>query len=277
MTKYLWLLLIIIPWSAEAKSFTKDEIEVVLKAVGKGHKAQLRPLMNDKRLKKTEGMVNLNITKPIKLSLKKYQHFLEPYAMRLARNFQRKWQKHLVQAEARYGVDKEVITAILLVETSFGRFTGKYQPLSVFASIYVDAEEFTTTKEYKDLTPDQKTRVKQKQDWALRELQAIANLSKKYPKFDQISLRGSYAGAFGKSQFLPSSYLKYAVSHKKARRPNLFDERDAIHSVANYLAKNGYRNGMNSKGSYDAIFHYNNSDVYVKTVLGVAKSLNQKS
>ena len=98
--------------------------------------------MKDRRLKKTKGMVDYNITKPVKLSMKKYEHFTQPYAIRLARKFHRRWAKKLKKAELLYGVDARVITAIMLVETSFGRFTGNYQPLSVFASILVDIEAF---------------------------------------------------------------------------------------------------------------------------------------
>ena len=220
-------------------------------------------------------MVDFNITKPIKLSMEKYSHFTDPYASKLAKKFHKKWRKQLSLAQKRYKVDARVITSILLVETSFGRFTGNYQPLSVFASILVDVDTFKEKQEYRELPNSQKERVERKQAWAVRELKAISNLTKKYPSLDILKIKGSYAGAFGKCQFLPSSYLAFAVSHRSRKVPNLFDEKDAILSVANYLVSNGYKHSMDSKGSYDSIYHYNNSDVYVKTVLAVAKKLNK--
>ena len=274
MIKTIFILSFLFPVVAFAKSFSKEEIAQILNAVDKQEKKSLKPLLEDRRLRKTPDMVNYNITEPIKLSLKKYKHFMEPYAIRLAKRFHKKWKPILKEAEQAYGVDQEAIVAILLVETSFGRFMGKYQPLSVFGSIYVDVEKIKGTRKYRNLPKKLKNRFIKKQKWALKELKAIANLTEKYPSLDQLKLKGSYAGAFGKCQFLPSSYLNFAVPYKKSKVPDLFDEKDAIVSVANYLSANGFKDGLDSKGTYESIYHYNNSDVYVKTVLGVARKLN---
>ena len=115
--------------------------------------------------------------------------------------------------------------------------------------------------------------IDKKRRWALGELKAISKITEKYPKLDILSLKGSYAGAFGDCQFLPSSFLNFAVSRNAGQVPNLFDERDAILSIGNYLKSNGYDGPIDGKQAYDAIFHYNNSKVYVETVRGVARKL----
>ena len=79
-------------------------------------------------------------------------------------------------------------------------------------------------------------------------------------------------------QFLPSSYLAYAVSSSMlGKAPNLDSEPDAILSVANYLKAHGYKKklGMQHQANREAVFEYNNSDVYVDTVLGVAEGLKK--
>ena len=260
-----------------AQRLSTHEINKIIEYVGSDVTDEFKGLLKDRRLKRTKGMVDWNITKPVKLSLKKYAHFTEPYANKLAKKFHKKWRKELLAAQDRFGVDARIITAILLVETSFGRFTGEYQPLSVFASIVLDIEIFVKKKEYKTLSKSALARFDRKKKWAVAQLKAISKITKKYPGLDFLAIRGSYAGAFGKCQFLPSRFLDFAVAAKKGRTPNLFDERDAIVSVANYLVKNGYKEKIDSEGAYKAIYHYNNSDVYVQTVRAVAKKLKKLS
>lgn len=258
----------------EARPFSRDEVELILQSIEAEHRPVIEPLIQDPRTKKIEGMVDINITKPLQLTIRKYKHFTEPYAISLAKRFKRRWRTTLKKAEQRYGVHQEVIIAILLVESSFGRFVGRYQPLSVFSSIFVDSKAAMKTPDFQLLPQKTKDRFDRKMAWALGEIQAMSEIKKKYPKFDLMSLKGSYAGAFGKCQFLPSSYLNFAVPFVKGQTPDLFRETDAIMSVANYLAENGYKGQVMSQGSYESIFHYNNSDVYVKTVRNVAKKLN---
>ena len=233
MFKYVFVFILI---SSEAfgKGFTNQEISTILNAMG-GDGRKIESLLRDKRLKKTPGMVNQNITKPIKLSMKKYKHFLEPYAIGLAKKFMRKWKRPLKIAEKKYGVHDEVITAILLVETSFGRFTGKFQPLSVFASMFVDIDAFMKSEKSNHLEKKLQARFEKKKAWALSELRAIASLSQKYPDLNQLKLRGSYAGAFGKCQFLPSSFLTFCVSYRGRGTPNLFEEK-GCHSFRRKLS-----------------------------------------
>jgi len=62
-------------------------------------------------------------------------------------------------------------------------------------------------------------------------------------KMDPLSIRGSYAGALGVPQFLPSSYRRYAVDFDNDGRRDLWDSRDAIGSIANYYKSYGWRPG----------------------------------
>jgi membrane-bound lytic murein transglycosylase B len=80
----------------------------------------------------------------------------------------------------------------------------------------------------------------------------------------------SYAGAFGCSQFIPSSFQKYAVSHE-SKTPNLFNIYDCIYSVGNFLQKNGWNNGDLSSQS-NALFEYNRIKDYGDVILKLASA-----
>ena len=129
----------------------------------------------------------------------------------------------LASAEQRYGVDRFTIAAVWGVESDYGKVTGRWglpQALSTLACTaprrrdYFRAELLATLQivERGDLAPEK--------------------------------LRGSWAGAFGQTQFMPSTYLRLAVDGDGDGRRNLVDSvPDALHSTANFLAKAGWRTG----------------------------------
>ena len=89
--------------------------------------------------------------------------------------------------------------------------------------------------------------------------------------FDPLAIKGSWAGAFGLCQFVPSAYLNYAVDGNGDERVDLFNVVDALASVANYLQCNGWENGSLEK-KRKAIYAYNHCDNYVRAVLAYAKA-----
>jgi len=136
------------------------------------------------------------------------------------------WREHqatLTRATQRYGVPAEVIVAIIGVETRYGRITGKDPVLEALATLAFEyprrAAFFRQELEhYLILTRDE--------------------------GIDPLSLNGSYAGAMGLAQFMPSSYRAYAVDFDGDGRRDLWrNPVDAIGSVANYLAEHRWRPG----------------------------------
>jgi len=81
----------------------------------------------------------------------------------------------------------------------------------------------------------------------------------------------------GIAQFMPSNILAFAKDGNNDGHVNLFNHADAIISIANYLKHYGWYNGINKKGMYKAIYHYNHSRQYVDTVLEVAERLKSKT
>jgi membrane-bound lytic murein transglycosylase B len=131
--------------------------------------------------------------------------------------------KYLSRAEQQFGVPAEVILGILGVETAFGQNTGSFRIVDALATIAFDGPR--------------------RQDYFRGELKELLLLARD-TGFDPLSLKGSYAGAMGLPQFMPSSYRRYAVDFDNdgvidlARSPA-----DAIGSIASYLSAFGWVSG----------------------------------
>lgn len=251
-------------------AFTREEISLLAKeAKGNGWSAKdIEALLKNKKTRKITDLVELNVTQPIILSHSRYKHYTHAESVEKARRFSMKWNNQLEKASKRYKVDREVIVGILLVETNLGLYKGDHQLLSVFSSIFVDSARLLKDGKFKK-DKGMKARLEKKKAWALGEFKALLQMGKRF-NFDLYKLKGSYAGAFGLPQFLPSSYVKWAVSSTSKTRANLFWEPDAIHSVANFLNAHGYKLGAAKKQRKKAVWFYNHSDVYVDTVFSVA-------
>lgn len=206
-----------------------------------------------------------------------YESFLRAENIQLAESFYRRHRIDLEQAERKYGVDSAVICAIMLIETKCGRDTDSERVFSVFSSIAVSSEDAHVRENHRRLKAEDsgitlgqvRKRAKSRGEWAYRELKTMLKLYESDSAALR-ELRGSWAGAFGMPQFLPSSYKNFAVS-ATGGQPDLFDPRDAIVSVANYLKKNGW--GESEARRRKAVWRYNHSDLYVETVFKVAEKL----
>lgn len=128
----------------------------------------------------------------------------------------------LEQAEQKYGVDKQIIAAIIGVETFYGNRQGSYRVLDSLATLAFD---YPTRPLF----------------W--RELKAFFALARD-EELDLHNIKGSYAGAMGYGQFIPTSYLMYAVDGDGDGKRDLWNNpTDAIFSVANYFKRHGWSHG----------------------------------
>jgi membrane-bound lytic murein transglycosylase B len=239
-------------------------------------KAFLQKVFFDPRLKKLPVAVDRNVVNVENKD--NYANFLNPYSIQLASRFARKWRTTLRRASQQFGVDQEVLVAILLVETGFGNILGRFSVISVFSSIVIENERFSLLcREHDtDICHDtyRQRRLQQKAEWARGELLALLVISDR-AKSCPFQLKGSYAGAFGIPQFLPSSYLKWGYDSDQSGSANLFLFPDAIYSVANYLQSHGWQKGLHREENKDVIWTYNRSRIYVDTVHGVAVRIRQ--
>jgi membrane-bound lytic murein transglycosylase B len=160
-------------------------------------------------------------------------------------------QDVLVRVEKTYGVDKEIIIAILRVETNFNSYVGKYPIFNSLLTLAIIENRRSA--------------------WAEGELAELLRISKNLGK-DPLSIKGSWAGAFGMAQFIPSSYAKYAVDGNGDGTIDLFDFSDATASIANYLTSHGWEKDSPEK-NWKAVYAYNHCDEYVKAIFAYAKAL----
>jgi membrane-bound lytic murein transglycosylase B len=209
-----------------------------------------------------------------------YAHFLDGKSTALARDFHGENRIFLEETEKRYGVDKEVIVAILLIESSFGRYAERYRVFNALSTLSQanHPEIFRLTfKHLKDSHPDLtegylRERAERKARWAFQELKAFLEISIR-EDLDALEVKGSWAGAFGIPQFIPTSYLAYGADGNGDDYVHLFDLHDAIASVGNYLKAHGWKRGLTKKERLEILFRYNRSRLYGETVLECAAKL----
>ena len=149
--------------------------------------------------------------------------FVNRYRIEQGLLFWKKYRKTLARAERTYGVPQEIIVALIGVETLYGRQTGNFRTIDALTTLAFDYPR--------------------RADFFRDELENYLLLAREQ-QLDLLDVKGSYAGALGIPQFMPSSYRKYAVDFNGNRKKNLMGEvPDAIGSVGNYLKNYGWIRG----------------------------------
>lgn len=179
-----------------------------------------------------------------------------------------------------YGVDREIITAILLVETHFGAHTGSELVLNRLARVSSVKEPATLADNFQRIAKEQpETTLDQVQERAtyleetfLPQLVDLFIMTER-EKLDIFSLRGSPAGAFGIPQFLPSSYLKFGVDGDGDGSISLYNITDAMFSTARFLQHYGWKKESTERQKRQVVWHYNHSQAYVDTVFWLASGM----
>ena len=206
----------------------------------------------------------------------RYAQFLTQEAILLSKKFLRRNLKILRNAETKFQVEKEVMVAILLVESRFGENTGKHRLIPTLASIALMDSPDHLQKNFlilREKDPDLSYErieglAKRKAQWAYDELKCFLNIIR-YEKIDPLEVYGSYAGALGMAQFMPSSYLSYAFGQKGFENW-LLSKEAAIFSIGNYLKSHGWKRGLSIEKKKRILWRYNHSEPYGKTILALA-------
>lgn len=203
---------------------TRDEVRQYIADISEEHQLDPYRLANLFAAVGPKQSILDAIAKPAEKALTWAQYrpiFIKQKRVNDGRAFMKKYAEELARAEATFGVPANIITAIIGVETFYGKVTGKHAVLRALATLGFDYPP--RAKFFKS------------------ELTAFLILSQE-ENWDPLTVKGSYAGAMGWPQFISSSYREYAIDFDQDGATDLFDSvPDAIGSVANYLKRHGWK------------------------------------
>jgi lytic murein transglycosylase len=172
-------------------------------------------------------------------------------------NMMKQYGSVLARIEQSYGVPGEVLVAIWGLETDFGANIGKFSTIRSLATLAYDCRRSETFRaELMDAL-----RIVERGDLSPQEM------------------RGAWAGEIGQTQFMPSSYIKYAVDFDaNGRRDLLRSAPDVLASTANFLASHGWQRGKDMEpgsANFNVIQEWNKSEVYARTIAYFASRLSR--
>lgn len=207
-------------------------------------------------------------------------------AVRAIESFMNRNRAVLKKAEKDHGVSSSVIASLLWMESRHGANRGEFHVASAYLHLLQSekpanvihlqrkASKFAGGPVSAGAKIEIKKRTERKAKWALGELKALQTMHARDARLVN-ELKGSFAGAFGMPQFIPSSYVTWAKPYKRGTVPDLMEGEDAIFSVANYLSKNGWR--RHQKKTYvKALMRYNNSQDYALAILEMARRTDSR-
>jgi lytic murein transglycosylase len=182
---------------------------------------------------------------------------ISPERMRKGANMLKQYAGTFVRIEEQFGVPGPVLVAIWGLETDFGTNVGKYPTIRSLATLAYDCRR--SDKFSAELM--EALRIVDRGDLAAAEM------------------HGAWAGEIGQTQFLPSSYLKFAVDFDgNGKRDLIHSAPDALASTANYLKGYGWKAGQPwtpGSANFEVLQQWNKSEVYSKTVAAFATKLDQ--
>jgi lytic murein transglycosylase len=190
-------------------------------------------------------------------SLEQFSGRMIPPRLARGANMLKQYGSVLSRIEKNYGVPGEVLVAIWGLETDFGINLGKFATMRSLATLAYDCRRAETFRaELMD---------------ALR----IIDRGDLTPA----EMRGAWAGELGQTQFMPSSYIKFAVDFDgNGRRDLMHSAPDVLASTANFLAGHGWQRGKDwdvGSPNFTALQQWNRSEVYSRTITLFAGQLSR--
>ncbi len=204
----------------------KDEVQEFITSYASNHKVSTEEVSQILSAATYQPSIVEKMDRPAEKRLLWNQYrniFLTPERIAAGIEFMEKHHITLDQVSTDTGIPSEIIAAIIGVETYFGKIKGSYKVLD---ALYTLSFAYPRRAKY-----------------FRSELEEFLTLTKK-ENLDIFTLKGSYAGAIGYCQFMPSSYRAYAVSYDAGNRDLVNSPEDAIASVANYLKVHRWESGL---------------------------------
>ena len=151
------------------------------------------------------------------------KNILKPAKVDAGISFMHRYRKALHRAYRKYGVAPEYITAIIGIESHYGKHTGRYPVLDALATLAFEPNR--------------------RQKFYRSELKEFLLMTKR-EKINPRHVKGSYAGAIGLGQFMPSNYKTFVVDFNHDGKKRMQHPEDAIGSVAYYFRRHGWKRGQ---------------------------------
>ena len=220
---------------------------------------EINELFSDERIEIYHNIYLSSVPKEGEKKKKKLSYFdeefglLKPESIESGKRIMAENKELFEKLESRHGIPANYIVAIIRVETNFKEYLGEY---GVFNALYTMAMLSKRAKRVQ---------------MASRELVTWVKMCKQR-SIDPFTVKGSWAGAFGIPQFMPSSYVIFAVDENNDGIIDLYDYPDALASVANYLRRVGWKTG-DEKRMRRAVYRYNHQKAYVNAVFAYAESI----
>jgi membrane-bound lytic murein transglycosylase B len=212
------------PTFANSNFAARPDVQAFIDQMVKRHQFNRQDLITLFSEVKVYPQVMKHINKPLeKEPWHTYQMlFVNEWRIQHGVDFWNKYENALKQAEKTYGVPASVIVATIGIETKYGQRTGDYRVIDSLSNI-----AFSNSS---------------RAPFFRKELEQFLLLSRE-ENIDPFKIMGSYAGAIGQPQFMPSSYRYYAVNFSGSGKTDLMhNEIDVIGSIANYYSKHGWKN-----------------------------------
>ncbi len=188
-------------------------------------------------------------------SFEEFSGRMVPPRLTRGSNMMKQYGSVLSRIEQAYGVPGEVLVAIWGLETDFGVNTGKFPTIRSLATLAYDCR---------------------RSDQFRAELMDALRIVER-GDLSPSEMRGAWAGEIGQTQFMPSSWMKFAVDFDgNGRRDLMHNAPDVLASTANYLASYGWQRGKDwepGSPNFSVLQQWNKSEVYTRTVAYFASQL----
>jgi membrane-bound lytic murein transglycosylase B len=244
---------------------------------------EFRALLDDPRAREIYRPELVKYATPQSIKIQNAEHrsflklFMKKERLQKGAAFLTAHKEDLARGEKRFGVRPEDVTSILMWESGLGEATGKFLVVNTYIGQILFLDDVFREIEKKDGTmspPDARDahlkRLDRRKEAAAKFLVALLR-SAKAKHVDPLEIRGSWAGAIGFPQFMPTS-MRYAIDGDEDGKIDLYAFPDAIMSVASYLGSHGYKDDRSA-----AIYAYNADKEYVHGVMTYADAIAKQA
>ena len=245
---------------------------------------QAQSIMQDPRISVRSDIVikNLFFSSPKGTARKPDVMEVDLRQIKRGRAFMKEHADVLSFVENRFGASPRIITAILIIESRLGVHPMPYNAVNAYVNLafvldpgYWKELQDLYAHAYPQLCDDATiARAKRKAKWAVSELCYLVYIAN-HLGIDPLTITGSFAGALGPAQFIPSSFWIFGIDGDSDGMASPFNLTDAILSMGSYLKKYGWREDASLEEKRKAIWYYNRSDVYVNTVMMLYEKLGR--